>query len=101
MLSGIRVCASAFKCPMPWSLFTGRRRDSDSRDSKAPDASLTHPVPSMCGLLRRASGDRGEFTNPGSGVSICYSKVRASSIAGICENAIMSSEFQFSVLMMG
>ena len=37
----------------------------------------------------------------GSGVTLCYSKVRASSIAGMCENAIMSSEFQFSVLMMG
>ena len=68
---------------------------------EGPDASLTHPVPSMRGLLRRASGDMGEFTYPGEWSSLCYSKVRASSIAGICENAIMSSEFQFSVLMMG
>ena len=63
-LSGVRVCVSAFKCPMPWTLFTGRRGDSDSRCSKAPDASLTHPVSSMRGLQRRASGDMGEFTNP-------------------------------------
>ena len=32
---------------------------------------------------------------------LSYSKVRASSIAGICENASKSSEFQFSVLMIG
>ena len=38
---------------------------------------------------------------PGSGVNVYYSKVSASSIAGICENAIMSSEFQLSVLMIG
>ena len=31
----------------------------------APDASLTRPVPSMHGLLRRAGGDMGEFTNSG------------------------------------
>ena len=64
----------------------------------------TRPVPSMRGLLRRASGDMGEFTNPrewSQYISISYSNVNASSIAGMCENAIMSSEFQFSVLMMG
>ena len=38
---------------------------------------------------------------PEGGGSLCYSKVKASSMAGMCENAIMSSEFQFSVLMMG
>ena len=38
---------------------------------------------------------------PGSRVSVNYSNVNASSIAGMCENAIMSSEFQLSVLMMG
>ena len=38
---------------------------------------------------------------PGSGVNVYYSKVSASSIAGMCENAIMSSEFHLSVLMMG
>ena len=82
---------------MPWSLFTGRRGDRDSRGSKAPDASLTHPVPSMHGLLRRAGGDMGEFTNPG----VWSQKVYYSSIAGMCEKAIMSSEFQLSVLMTG
>ena len=38
---------------------------------------------------------------PGSGFCVCYSKVSASSIAGICKNAIISSEFQLSVLMIG
>ena len=38
---------------------------------------------------------------PWSGVDVYYSKVSASSIAGMCENAIMSSVFQLSVLMMG
>ena len=66
-----------------------------------PDASLTHHLPSMRGLLRRASGDSGEFTDPRGRSYVCYSKVKASSMAGMCENAIMSSEFQFSVLMMG
>ena len=42
-LAGVRVCESAFKCPVPWSLFTGRRGDSDSRCSEAPDASLNPP----------------------------------------------------------
>ena len=86
---------------MPWSLFTGRRGDSDSRSPRAPDASLTHPLSSMRGLLRRASGGIGEFVNPSHEVSMPYSKVSASSIAGMCENAIRSSEFQSSVLMMG
>ena len=38
---------------------------------------------------------------PLSGVSGYYSKVSASSIAGMCEKAIMSSEFQLSALMIG
>ena len=79
----------------------GEERRQRQQVPGGPDASLTHPVPSMRGLLRRASGDRGEFTNPGYRGCLCYSKVRASSIAGMCENAIMSSEFQFSVFMMG
>ena len=56
----------------------------------------------MHGLLRRAGGDMGGFYAPLKSI-ICpnYSKVRASSIAGMCENAIMSSEFQLSVLIMG
>ena len=37
----------------------------------------------------------------GSGVSIYYSNVIASSMAGMWENAIMSSEFQLSVFMIG
>ena len=72
--------------------------DQQQQVPGGPDASLTHHLPSMRGLLRRASGDSGEFTDPRGSY---YSNVKASSIAGMCENAIMSSEFQFSVLMMG
>ena len=41
--------------------------------------------------------------NPGPAVVLVegHSKVMASFIAGMCENAIMSSECQFRVLIMG
>ena len=42
----------------------GEERRQRQKVPGGPDASLTHPVPSMRGLLRRASGDMGEFTNP-------------------------------------
>ena len=79
----------------------GEERRQRQQVPGGPDASLTHHLPSMRGLLRRASGDSGEFTDPRRRGYFCYSKVKASSMAGMCENAIMSSEFQFSVLMMG
>ena len=79
----------------------GEERRQRQQVPEGPDTSLTHRLPSMRGLLRRASGGNDEFTDPRGRSYFCYSKVKASSMAGMCENAIMSSEFQFSVLMIG
>ena len=55
----------------------------------------------MHGLLRRAGGDIGEFTPPGVLSELQLFKGECVIIAGMCENAIMSSEFQFRVFWMG
>ena len=76
-------------CPVPWSLFTRRRGGSDSRGSRAPVASLTHPVPSMHSLLRRAGGGMGEFTNPVGLGSMCISQRLVRRLLLVCVKMLL------------